>query len=95
VSDGLGVVALAAAVCAAVPYRRCLFDFRELQASLTFKDHLQLGNFVGDSLYSLEKVASVVMSAMRAETSEMAAQRTGARVRTFTDIDDAKAWIGT
>jgi hypothetical protein len=92
-SDHRGVVALAAAVCAAAPYRKCLIDLRRMHTEMPFTEHLQLGTFVGETLRSLEKVASVVTPAVRNGTSEKAAQRVGARLRAFTDIEDAKAWI--
>jgi hypothetical protein len=93
--DHRGVIALASAVCAATPYRRCLIDLREMQTEMPFSEHLQLGTFFGESFRALEKVASVVTPALRLGISEKAAQRMGARLRAFTDIEDAKAWLAT
>lgn len=93
--DHRGVVALAAAICAAAPYRRCLFDFRGQQLNLAPLEELELGAHVGDILGSLEKVAAVVAPELRKGPAERAVQKTGARLRTFTDIDDAKAWLAT
>jgi hypothetical protein len=92
-ADHRGIVALAAEVCTATPYRRCLIDFRGMQTELAFTEHLQLGTFVGESLRRLEKLATVVTPNARKGTSERAAQKLGTRLRAFSDIEDAKAWI--
>ena len=90
-----GMVALVAAVCAAAPYRKCLIDLRGIQTELAFTEHLQLGSYAGESFSILEKVASVVTPELRNGTSERAAQKAGARLRTFMDIEEAKAWLSS
>lgn len=92
-ADHRGVVAMAAAICAAAPYRKCLIDMRRMQTEMAFTEHLQLGTFVGESLRNLDKVASVVTPELRKGTSEKAAQKLGARLRAFTDIAEAKDWL--
>jgi len=88
-------VALAAAECTAASCRRCLFDFRDMEANLAPTEQLQLGTYAGEMLRSLEKVASVVTPTLRTGTCASAAQKLGVRIRAFTDIDDARAWMGT
>ncbi|AMO25111.1 hypothetical protein GCM10027034_04400 [Ramlibacter solisilvae] len=92
-ADHQGVVSLAATVCAGTRYRRCLLDLRSMETSLAFTEHLQLGTFVGENVRNLEKVATVVTPEVRSGISEKAARKTGARLRAFTCIEQATAWI--
>jgi len=94
-AETFGVVALAAAACAASLCRRCLFDLRELQSSPDSTERIQLATYGGESLRGLDKVAVVLTPAMQNGTGEKVAQKLGVRLRNFTDIDDAKAWIST
>jgi hypothetical protein len=74
-------------------YRRVLADLRQTQPTLSFTEHLQLGSHIAAALGDLERVATVVQQQDRVGTSEKAAQKSGLRFRTFTDLAEAQAWI--
>ncbi|MEO7390987.1 MAG: STAS/SEC14 domain-containing protein [Ramlibacter sp.] len=74
-------------------HRRALLDLLEVQIDFKFTDHLALGNHTADQLRELERVASVVAERFRVGTSEKAAQKMGARLKTFTSMDEALAWL--
>jgi hypothetical protein len=92
-ADHCGFVDLIAAVCAGAPHARALVDMQALLPQLSFTDHLQLGAYVAEKFKLLEKVATVVSPQARTGTSEKAAQKLGAHLRTFTDLDEAMAWL--
>lgn len=93
-SDLCGLASLIGTVGQRVGYRRVLINMLPLELSLTFTEHLQLGAWVADQLGKLDRVATVVTAANRKGTSEKAAQKFGLHVRTFTDLDEAVAWLG-
>jgi hypothetical protein len=94
-ADTLGLVDMVAAICAATPYRKCLIDLRAVQATLPFTEHLLLGTHAGEKFRTLEKIATVPTPQAQKGTAEKAAQKVGARLRTFTNMDEAVAWISS
>jgi hypothetical protein len=73
--------------------RRALLRMTDTQPNLAFTEHLQLGSYVAHALRLLERVATVVSVRDRVGTSEKAAQKSGLQLRTFTDLEDARAWL--
>jgi len=73
--------------------RRVLMDLRETQQELKFTEHLQLGARVAERLAFVDRVATIVPASSRSGSSEKAAQKTGLRLRTFTDFKEALAWL--
>jgi hypothetical protein len=73
--------------------RRALIDMLGVANNLSFTDHMSLGLHAAQVLGDLDRVATVVPEKLRVGTSEKAAQRGGLRLRTFTTIDDAIAWL--
>lgn len=92
-ADLCGAADLVAAVTAQAGYRRALLDLTATDPQLSFTQHLQLGAHVAQRLSGLERVATVVSPANRTGTSEKAAQKAGLRLRTFTDLAEAIAWL--
>ena len=82
------------ALCQRSGQRRALIDLQAVELSLSFTEHLQLGAWVADKLARLDRLATVVRPQDRKGTSEMAAQKLGLRLRTFTAMDEAVAWLG-
>jgi hypothetical protein len=92
-ADHCGFADLIATVCAGSGYRRALANLLALQPQMSFTDHLQLGAYVAGKFKGLDKVATVVSLAARTGSSEKAAQKLGAHLRTFTDLEEARAWL--
>jgi hypothetical protein len=92
-ADHCGVVDLIATVCAGAGHSRALVNLSSVQPQMSFTDHLQLGTYVAERFKGLDRVATVVDPAARIGASEKAAQKMGAHLRTFTDLDEARAWI--
>jgi hypothetical protein len=82
-----------AALCQRSGQRRALIDLQAVELSLSFTEHLQLGAWVADKLARLDRLATVVQPQDRKGTSEKAAQKLGLRLRTFTGMDEAVAWL--
>jgi hypothetical protein len=94
-ADHCGFVDLIAAICAGAGHARVLVNMLELVPQLSFTDHLQLGAYVAEKFKGLDKVATVVSPAARTGSSEKAAQKLGAHLRTFTDLEEARAWLAS
>jgi hypothetical protein len=92
-ADHFGFVALISGICAATHCRRCLLDLRAVQAELAFTEYLRLGTFVGETLQHLDRIAALVPPDMPKGISVKAAQKAGVPVRSFSNIDEAKAWL--
>ena len=92
-ADHCGFVDLIGTICAGSGYTRVLANLLAVQPQMSFTDHLQLGAYVADKLKGLDRAATVVSPAARTGSSEKAAQKMGAHLRTFTDLDEARAWI--
>jgi hypothetical protein len=75
-------------------HTRALLDLRRVEIDFTFTDHLALGAHAASALRSMGLVASVVDPKFRVGTSEKTAQKMGLQFRTFTDLDEAIAWLG-
>ncbi|KQT11585.1 hypothetical protein [Ramlibacter sp. Leaf400] len=88
-----GLADLAARIAVMKGHRRALVDLLEVQPFLTFTEHLQLGAHVAAAFGPLERVATVVPASQRNGTSEKAAQKHGLRLRTFTVLQEADAWL--
>ena len=93
-ADLKGFADLIGTVCREEQRTHALVDLTHVEQDLTFTDHLQLGVYIADSLQFLEKMATVVPAAARSGNSERAAQKSGLRLRTFTDMDEARQWLG-
>ena len=74
-------------------HTRALLDLRNVEIDFSFTDHLALGAHAAAALRSLGCVASVVDPRFRVGTSEKTAQKMGLQFRTFTDLDEAIAWL--
>lgn len=70
-----------------------LIDLRAVQQSLAFSDHLMMGARIAERLAFARKVATVVPEQYRSGASEKAAQKTGLKLRAFTDRDEAQRWL--
>jgi hypothetical protein len=88
-----GLADLVARVAGMSGHKRALFDLLSVEPDLTFSDHLQFGVHFASALAPLGRVASVVSERERKGTSEKAAQKCGLTFRTFTDLDEARAWL--
>ena len=73
--------------------RRILVDMRDVQHSLTFSEHLQLGTYAAEAYSAMERVASVVRRETLVGVTAKAAQKLGLQLRTFDDFDEASAWL--
>ncbi|TFZ00980.1 hypothetical protein EZ313_21380 [Ramlibacter henchirensis] len=87
------VADLSARICEAKGYRRALVDLLAVTPHLSFTDHLQLGAHFATALAHLDQVATVVAANQRTGTSEKAAQKHGLKLRTLTELLEAKRWL--
>jgi hypothetical protein len=92
-ADLCGAADLVATVARMNARRRALVDLLATEQHLPFTEHLQLGTYVAQALASLERVATVITSANRSGASEKAAQKSGLKLRTFLDLEEARHWI--
>jgi hypothetical protein len=74
-------------------HTRALLDLRRVEIDLSFTDHLALGAHAASALRSMGCVASVVDPKYRVGTSEKTAQKMGLQFRTFTNLEEALAWL--
>jgi hypothetical protein len=74
-------------------HTRALLDLREVEIEFSFTDHLALGAHAASALRSMGCVASVVNPKFRVGTSEKAARKMGLQFRSFTDFQEAVAWL--
>jgi hypothetical protein len=86
-------VDFAAALAHRTHRSRALLDLLQVEISLSFTEHLQLGSHAAERLKPLERVASVVPARYRTGSSEKAAQKNGLNLRTFTSLEEALAWL--
>lgn len=102
VVKGRGVAALAdlkgfanmiATICSDEHRQFVLIDLLDVQQALSFTEHLQLGVFIAERLGFLTRMATVVPAELRSGNSERAAQKSGLKLRTFTDLNEARAWM--
>jgi hypothetical protein len=91
--DMCATVDVAACVAAMQGRKRVLIDFLDAQPRLSFTDHLELGTHGAAKLGMLERVATVTRAANRSGVSEKAAQHQGLRLKAFTDLAQALAWL--
>jgi hypothetical protein len=92
-ADLFGYMDLTATIASQGGYRRALLDLRGVEIALSFTEHLHLGAYAAKQLAGLDRVASVVSVQNRKGTSEKAAQKMGLHFKTFTSMDEARAWI--
>jgi hypothetical protein len=92
-ADLKGFSDLIATLCREEGHQLVLVDLLDVTQHLSFTEHLQLGLYVAEKLGSLVRMATVVPKELRSGNSERAAQKTGMRLRTFTDLDEARAWL--
>jgi hypothetical protein len=92
--DLKGFADLIGTVCREEQRTHALVDLIDVTQELTFTEHLQLGVYVAERLGFLEKMATVVPVAARSGNSERAAQKSGMHLRTFTDMAEARKWLG-
>lgn len=88
-----GFADLSARVAAAKGCKRVLIDLLAVEPHLSFTEHLQLGAHVAAAFGSLERVATLVPASEKKGTSEKAAQKHGLHLRTFTNLEEANAWL--
>jgi hypothetical protein len=92
--DLKGFADMIATICRDEHRDRVLVDLLHVTQELTFTEHLQLGVYIAESLRFLSKMATVVPVQARSGNSERAAQKSGLQIRTFTDLGEAREWIG-
>jgi len=91
--DLKGFADLIATICREEHRQFVLVDLLHVEQSLTFTEHLQLGVYIAERLGFLTRMATVVPVEARSGNSERAAQKSGLRLRTFTDMAQARAWL--
>jgi hypothetical protein len=91
--DLKGFADLVATICRDEQREFVLVDLVDVQQSLTFTEHLQLGVYIAQRLSFLTRMATVVPLAQRTGNSERAAQKSGLKLRTFTDMGEAREWL--
>lgn len=89
-----GLVDRLATTCREERRQFVLADLLEVSQVLTFTEHLQLGMYTAEKLAFLARMATVVPLQARSGNSERAAQKSGLRLRTFTEMAEARAWLG-
>lgn len=92
--DLKGFADLVATICREEQRELVLVDLLEVSQTLTFTEHLQLGLYTAEKLAFLARMATVVPLQARTGNSERAAQKSGLRLRTFTEMAEARAWLG-
>lgn len=92
-ADLCAVVDLTAGLAEAHAYPRCVIDLRKVEVDLTTAEHFRLGSYSADRLGALDRVASLVGDRYSDAISTQAAQKLGMRLRSFTDVDEAMAWL--
>jgi hypothetical protein len=93
-ADLQGFSDMIATICRSDQLQHVLVDLVEVKQELTFTEHLQLGVYIAERLGFLARMATVVPSEMRTGNSERAAQKSGLHLRTFTDMAEARGWLG-
>jgi hypothetical protein len=93
-ADLKGFADMIATICREEQRQFVLVDLLEVTQSLTFTEHLQLGVYIAERLEFLTRMATVVPIQERSGNSERAAQKSGLKLRTFTDLREARAWLG-
>jgi hypothetical protein len=73
--------------------KRVLVNLLSVAEVLKFTDHYSVGEEVARKLTHLERLASVVPAERRTQTSEKVANAKGMRLRVFTTVPDAFAWL--
>jgi hypothetical protein len=91
--DLKGFADLIATICREEQREFVLVDLLEVAQAFTFTEHLQLGVYIAERLGFLTRMATVVPAQARSGNSERAAQKSGLRLRTFTDVVEARAWL--
>lgn len=91
-ADFCGAAMMIAEVARRSGERRVLVDLLGAEPQLAPEQHQELGEFLGRAWAGLQ-VASVVPSVERIGVSEAAAQAMGLRLRTFTALAEAQAWL--
>ena len=74
-------------------HARALLDLTAVEIAFSFTDHLALGAHAAAEVRHMTRVASVVSPKFRVGTSEKAAQKMGANLRTFTVLAEAREWV--
>lgn len=87
-----GAALLIAEVARRTGEQRVLVDLLGAQPRLEPDQHQELGEFLAGAWAGLQ-IASVVPSVERVGVSEAAAQAAGLRIRTFTTLAEAQAWL--
>ncbi|MDB5750966.1 MAG: hypothetical protein JWP65_1387 [Ramlibacter sp.] len=73
--------------------RKAVMNLLAVQIGISFTDHITLGAHAARALRELEQAASAVDAKYRSGTREKAAQNSGLKLRTFTDLGEAIAWV--
>ncbi len=91
--DLKGFADMIATICREEHRQFVLVDLLEVQQARSFTERLQLGVYIAERLGFLTRMATVVPESQRSGNSERAAQKSGLKLRTFTDIEEASAWV--
>jgi hypothetical protein len=92
-SDLKGFANMIATICSDEQLQFALIDLLDVQQALSFTEHLQLGLYIAERLGFLTRMATVVPTELRSGNSERAAQKSGLKLRTFSDLNEARAWV--
>ena len=92
-ADLKGFADLIATICRDEQREFVLVNLLDVTQALSFTEHLQLGVYIAERLGFLTRMATVVPVQARSGNSERAAQKSGLRLRTFTDMAQARAWL--
>ena len=93
-TDLCGYIDLVATVATKGGYQRAVLDLVKVEIALSFTEHLHFGAYAAEKLRHLDRVGAAVSPQNRKGTSEKAAQKFGLKLRTFTSLDEALAFVG-
>ncbi|TFZ08314.1 hypothetical protein [Ramlibacter humi] len=91
--DLAALVDVAARLANAKSYRCVLADLLAVDPQLTQDEFARIGRYVATALDGLDRVAAVV--ARDRSTTESAANQAGFRLRMFSDLHTAEAWLAS
>jgi hypothetical protein len=94
-ADLKGFADMIATICREEQRQLVLIDLLDVQQALSFTEHLQLGVYIAERLGFLTRMATVVPLDQRSGNSERAAQKSGLKLRTFSDLGEARAWMSS
>jgi hypothetical protein len=92
-SELMGAVNFLGTVAYQQGSRRALLDLLAVEVQLAGQDYVELGQYFGQQLEGMERVAAVVQQQYRVGTGEKAGQDAGLNVRIFSRLNEAITWL--